>query len=152
MESWRKVWRNGVVPLVSVAGLKALLAALRTDDVKVIQGTTTSPPPLMCVQDWPCEASDALTFMFWQDGLDTVGECEEAWARACFEIDQRMGEPAACRWFLSWYDETPRGEMRRLLIAEVDRALEVRVGGRHGESQDVPNLPQSELVTVDYED
>ncbi len=32
-------------------------------------------------------------------------------------------EPAACRWFLNWYDETPRHEMRRCLLAEVNRVL-----------------------------
>jgi hypothetical protein len=55
--------------------------------------------------------------------LDTVAEVEEFFARACFETDQRLGEPAACRWFLNWYDETPREEMRRQLLAEVNRSL-----------------------------
>ena len=44
----------------------------------------------------------------------------------CFAIDQRLGEPAGCRWFLNWFDETPRDEMRRLLLAEVARALTER--------------------------
>jgi hypothetical protein len=55
--------------------------------------------------------------------LETVSEVEEFFARACFETDQRLGEPAACRWFLNWYDETPREEMRRQLLAEVNRSL-----------------------------
>ena len=44
----------------------------------------------------------------------------------CFEIDQRFGEPTACRWFLNWFDETPREEMREQLLAEVQRALAQR--------------------------
>jgi hypothetical protein len=39
----------------------------------------------------------------WQgDGLETVAEVEEFFARVCFEADQVLGEPAACRWFLNW--------------------------------------------------
>jgi hypothetical protein len=48
-------------------------------------------------------------------------------ARASFEADQRLGELAGCRWFLNWFDETPRAEMRRLLLAEVNRALAQRL-------------------------
>ena len=45
----------------------------------------------------------------------------------CFEIDQRLGEPAACHWFLNWFDETSREEMRDQLLAEVQHALAQRL-------------------------
>jgi hypothetical protein len=127
MESWRKVWREGLAPLLSVAGLEALRAALVQDDQRLQQGATTTPPPLQCVQDWPVEGACAVGFCGWQgEGLETVGEVEEFFARMCFEIDQRLGEPAGCRWFLNWFDETPRDEMRRQLLAEVNRSLAQR--------------------------
>ena len=127
MESWRKVWREGVEPLVSTEGLQALRQGLTNDDARLLQGATTTPPPLMCVQDWPVEAACALGYCGWiGDGLETVGEVEEFFARMCFAIDQRLGEPAGCRWFLNWFDETPRDEMRRLLLVEVSRALTER--------------------------
>jgi hypothetical protein len=130
MESWRKVWREGLAPLLSVAGLEALRAALVRDDPRLQQGATTTPPPLQCVQDWPVEGACAVGFCGWQgEGLETVGEVEEFFARTCFEIDQRLGEPAGCRWFLNWFDETPRDEMRRQLLAEVNRSLAQRQGG-----------------------
>jgi hypothetical protein len=135
MESWRKVWREGVAPLLSTASLEALRQALSTDDARLIQGATTTPPPLQCVQDWPVEAACALGFCGWQgDGLETVAEVEEFFARMCFEIDQRLGEPAACRWFLNWFDETPRDEMREQLLAEVQRALGQRRSADEGEA------------------
>ena len=100
---------------------------LATDDGRLLQGATTTPPPLACVQDWPVEGACALGYCGWVgDGLETVGEVEEFFARMCFEIDQRLGEPAGCRWFLNWFDETPRDEMRELLLVEVERALELR--------------------------
>src|ERR1700758_1757133 len=130
MDSWRKVWREGLVPLLSTASLEALRQALTSDDARLIQGATTTPPPLQCVQDWPVEAACALGFCGGRgDGLETVAEVEEFFARMCFEIDQRLGEPAACRWFLNWFDETPRDEMRRELLAEVNRALAQRQTG-----------------------
>jgi hypothetical protein len=137
MESWRKVWREGLVPLLSTEGLEALRQALVTDDSRLLQGATTTPPPLQCVQDWPVEGACALGYCGWQgDGLETVAEVEEFFARMCFEIDQRLGEPAGCRWFLNWFDETPRDEMRAHLLAEVSRAIARRLDAQDGAEPD----------------
>lgn len=130
MESWRIVWRDGFVPVLPTEGLRALAEALRTDDERLSQGSTTTPPPLMCVQDWPCEAACPLGLCgaAVSGGFEvaTVGTVEEFFARACFDADQRLGEPAACRWFLNWWDNTPRDEARRELLAEVELALTQR--------------------------
>src|SRR2546430_14830989 len=127
MESWRNVWRDGLAPILSTAGLVALRDAVVRNDDRLMQGATTTPPPLQCVQDWPVEAACGVGYCGWQgDGLETVAEVEEFFARVCFEVDLRLGEPAACRWFLNWFDETPRDEMRRQLLAEVDRTLAQR--------------------------
>ncbi len=129
MEAWRKVWREGVAPHLTNPGLEALKSALTGDDPRLIQGATTTPPPLQCVQDWACEAACVIGYCGWQgDGLETVADVEEFFARVCFEADQALGEPAACRWFLNWFDETPREEMRRLLLGEVTRTLAQRLG------------------------
>jgi hypothetical protein len=127
MESWRLVWREGFAPVISTTGLRALREALQADDLRLTQGSTTTPPPLMCVQDWPVEAACALGFCGWQgEDLSTVGEVEEFFARVCFEADQRLGEPAACRWFLNWFDDSPRDVMRQELLSEVNLALAER--------------------------
>ncbi len=127
MENWRNVWRKGFVPVLSTKGLGDLRDALHNDDLRLVQGATTSPPPLMCVQEWPVEACCALGYCGWQgEGLTTVGEVEEFFARCCYEADERLGEPAACRWFLNWFDDTPREAMRRELLAEVELALAER--------------------------
>lgn len=130
MESWRLTWRDGFAPLLTADELTALRDALASDDHRLTQGSTTTPPPLMCVQDWPVEAADAIGFCgavanggF---GKATVGETEEFFARKCFDADQRIGEPAACRWFLSWFDDTPRDQMRRELLGEVELAIRRR--------------------------
>lgn len=127
MESWRLVWRDGFVPTLSTAGLEALRDALVHDIPQLTQGSTTTPPPLMCVSDWPVEGACALGVCGWRgDNLETVGEVEEFFARACYEADLRLGEPAACRWFLNWFDDTPREEMRSELLREVELALSAR--------------------------
>lgn len=137
MESWRTVWRDGFAPVLSLKGLEALRDALEADDARLSQGSTTTPPPLMCVQDWPVEAACALGFCGWQgERLHTVGEVEEYFARCCFEADQRLGEAAACRWFLNWFDDTPRDEMRRELLGEVERAIAERT------AKVVPTVPE----------
>lgn len=127
IESWRKVWREGFAPSISESALLALRNALTKDDKTLIQGATTTPPPLMCVQDWPVEAACALGLCGWKgENLETVGQVEEYFAKMCFEADQRLGEPSACRWFLNWFDDTPRDEMRRELLGEVQLLLNTK--------------------------
>ena len=127
MESWRKVWREGLAPVLSTNGLRALRRGLVSDDPRLTQGSTTTPPPLQCVLDWPVEGACVMGYCAWQgDGLESVGEVEEYFAKVCFEADQRLGEPAAVRYFLNWFDDTPRDEVRRELLTEVNRALAER--------------------------
>lgn len=127
MEAWRQVWRHGLAPSLPLEGLRALERALRTNDPRLAQGATTTPPPLQCVLDWPVEAACAVGFCAWQgEGLESVGEVESYFARCCFEADQRLGEPGASRRFITWFDETPREVMRRELLAEVRRLIAER--------------------------
>jgi hypothetical protein len=133
MESWKKVWQEALGPILSTDGLEALARALERDDPRLLQGKTTEPPPLQCCADWPVEGADAIGFAYWQgDGLSTVGEVEEAFAQTCFKVDQLLGEPAACRFYVNWYDETPRDEMRAALLPEVQKSLSERQ--REGEA------------------
>ena len=127
MESWRNVWRDGLAPVLSTAGLVALRDAVVRNDDRLMQGATTTPPPLQCVQDWPVEAACGVGYCGWQgEALETVAEVEKYFAKVCHEVDQRLGEPAGCRWFLNWFDETPRDQMRRELLTEVNRSLAQR--------------------------
>ena len=128
MIEWRKVWREGLAPLLSTAGLEALRLGLVVDDPRLIQGATTTPSPLQGVPNWPVEAACVVGYCGWQgEHLKTVAEVEEFFTRICSKVDQRLGEPAdfhsACHWFLKWYDDTPRDEIRRQLLPEVNRTL-----------------------------
>lgn len=125
--AWQLAWRRGIAPNLSDGGLLALKKALETADPTFIQGASTQLPPLQPVQDWPVEAACAICFAGWKgDGLGTVGEVEEFFARVCFEADQALGEPSAARFFINWFDETPREQMRTQLLAEVNLALHER--------------------------
>jgi hypothetical protein len=129
METWRMVWREGLAPVLSTSGLEALWQALRSNDERLTQGSTTTPPPMLSLANCPCDGADAIGWCGWQgEKLETVGEVEEFFARTCYETDQRMGEPAACRWFLNWFDDTPRDAMRPQLLEEVERTLAQRFG------------------------
>lgn len=129
-EQWQDVWRDGFARVLPVAGLVALRDAILRDSPQLIQGSTSVPPPLAAVQDWACEGACAVSFCGWKgdDGIETVGEVEEFFSRACFEADQLLGEPAACRWFLNFFDDTPRAEMLPKLLAEVELAIASRAG------------------------
>lgn len=127
MESWRHVFREGVVPSLGNDELAALRKALEEDDNALLQGATTSPPPLHYVQDWPVEAACPLAYVGWKGkGLNIVAAVEEAFAQLCFDCDERLTEPEAVRWFLNWWDESPRNAARRQLLKEVNLVLKQR--------------------------
>jgi hypothetical protein len=136
MTSWLWSWRNGVAPCLPTKGLLALRQALVDDDPRLLQGCTTTPPPLQCVQEWPVEAACAVGYAWAAElgGFATeggernedaalVGPTEEMFARTCFDADQQLGEPAACRWFLNFWDDTPREELFALMLPEVEAEL-----------------------------
>lgn len=135
-KTWQEVWRVGFAPLLSRATLEQLAEALRSDDERLIQGSTTLPPPLMVVQDWPAEGGCAVGFCGVIDrggfGVATVRDCDVYFSTACFDADARLGHRADSRWFLNWFDNTPRDEMRRELLPEVERAIAARAENKEG--------------------
>lgn len=127
MEAWRKAWRTGFAPQLSDAGLEALAKALEQDDPSLLQGSTTSPPPLECMRDWPVAAACAVGLCGWKgEKLEIVRDVEGYFASICFGADKLLNDPGACRHFLNWFDDTPRQRMRNLLLPEVRRELERR--------------------------
>jgi hypothetical protein len=124
LQAWQRVWRYGISVQLSTACLEALHKALLYDDPRVIQTGTTSPPPLMCTQGWPCEGADPVAYACWQGlGLDRVSEVEEAFARICMKADQLLGEPACIKYFCNFWDEGDRDTVRKALLAEVALCL-----------------------------
>ena len=98
---WQAVWRKAIGPRLSVEQLTALRDALVTDDVRLIQGVTTTPPPLPSVRGLPVEAACALGFcaVIAQGGFGevTVEATQRGFDRLCYEVDNEMGEPAVAR-------------------------------------------------------
>jgi hypothetical protein len=124
MEKWRRVWREGLAPHLSRAGLFALQSALFHDDPRLLQGTVSSPPPLDALREFAVIGACAISWCCWQgEGLRSVGLIEEYFHRIC-DAAATLQEPAACRYFLTWYDDAPRAEMRREMLAEVKLALQ----------------------------
>jgi len=127
MESWRHVWRKGVAPVLSTHGLVALRQAVAADDRRLLQMTTTSPAPLECVADWPVEGACAIGFCGWQaEGRETVSEVNHYFAEVCQKSDELLKEPAMIRWWLNWWDDTPRKLVLQEMLPEIDLELERR--------------------------
>lgn len=68
----------------------------------------------------------AISYCGWKDGIQLVGDLNHFFAKMCYEADELLSEPAECRYFLNWFDKTPRDEMRSELLKEVDLALAKR--------------------------
>src|SRR5438105_3101970 len=91
MEPWRRVWRDGLAPQLSIRALQALRDALAEDDPCLIQGGTTTPPPLLSVADWPVEEACLIAYCGWRgEGLKTVAEVEEYFADKCQGVDHLL--------------------------------------------------------------
>jgi hypothetical protein len=125
-EAWKRVWRIGIVPQLTIRGLEGLKLALEQDRPSLITGSTMQPPPLACMANEAVEACCPLCYAI-LDGLRptavSVGPLEERFAEACFKASELCGEPGAIRYFLNFVDETPREEMRKALLVEVNLAL-----------------------------
>src|SRR5262249_14284745 len=128
MESWRKVWRGGFSPLFFTVGGGGLGGGLENHPTPAPHRSGPPPPPPVSLAEWAAgEAACALVFCAWKgEGLETVGEGEQFFASFCFDADSPLGEPAACRYFLNWFDDTPRTQMRQELLAEVELVLAQR--------------------------
>jgi hypothetical protein len=129
---WQDVFRRGVAPQLPTEGLGALRKALIKNDRRLLQQATTLPPPLQCLEDQPCEGACAIAYCcaFTSDVLlKSVAEVEAFFAEVCAAADQALGERGAVRWFLNYFDETPRVQMRAELLTEVEAELARRRAG-----------------------
>ena len=121
LEPWRKCWRIGFVPQMSERQLTALRVALEMDSPELVQGHTAIP---ICDGTAACEGACAVGYACWRgDGLVSTFQVYQRFAEVCFEADRLIADPAGCRWFLQWFDDTPREEVRRDLLGEIDAEL-----------------------------
>jgi hypothetical protein len=126
IEPWQRVFREALVPLLSRNELLILRDALERDEPTLLQGQTVSPPGLECVWDWPVEGACLIAYPAWKGrGLTTVGEVESAFAQLVSQIDACFPRPDPLGAFAltNFFDDRPRPEMRRALVAEIDRVL-----------------------------
>ena len=127
LTAWQWAWRTGVAPQLSLLSLEALQIGLERDNPALLQGATVSPPPLQCLADRMVEAACPIAYCGWRaSGLATVAQLEAYFARVCYEAGVALGQPDAVRSFINWWDESPREEARRALLAEVGREIDRR--------------------------
>lgn len=121
MELWRKVWQQGLAPQISTKGLIALMEALERDFPTLIQHSTTMPPPSEIFAGDPCEGACPIGYTGWQsqENCHTVAEVEAYFVRVCLACDDVFNELAAVRYWLNFWDETPREVARAALLPEV---------------------------------
>jgi len=130
-ELWRSVLQDGLLPVMTSDQIRCVLACLLHNDGRLIQGATTSPPPLKAVASDPVERACLVGMAVWQlqDGF-TVGETDKGYVRLLGQTDRlyekHHSNHQASRWFLSWFDDTSRDEMRAELIPELKAELERR--------------------------
>jgi hypothetical protein len=125
--AWRDSWRQAVAPRLPEAGLVELADALRRDDSRLVQANGRDPDLCDGGPGGAILRADAIGYALWQGhGLTTTAGMNRRVERLVFGTDPE-GRCHLSAWpFLEWYDATPRGEMRRELLAEVEREISRR--------------------------
>lgn len=139
-----KVWRAGFAHQMPDDVLEAMEFGLLIDDPAIIQGNTSSPQPPHGNWGGLCQSTDITCYGFWRKGgLETIGDIETKFSELCYEADEKLGEPAFCRWYLNWVDSCPRDEMFSVMLREVRLEQDKRLwaAGVTG-----PSSPERETV------
>jgi hypothetical protein len=128
LEPWRKAWRDGICPQLSLAGLRGLAAALRTGR-GLVQGESAVPATvdgsaMDCGSGHlPVSACCAIGYALWrgEGGGQTVAHIEAAvaglLAKAATNLAVRPEE------FVRWHDTQPASAVYPALLAEVELAI-----------------------------
>ncbi len=122
----KQVLIDGFFPQIGTDSLRELLRLCRTDNPALVQGTN-------CLwQEWS-ETSQLKTCAIGSvavaEGNLDPDQIENRFAELCAGADSRIGEYAACRWFLNWHDETPREAMLSALASEIEAEIKRRTEG-----------------------
>jgi hypothetical protein len=129
MNSWQKVFRDGISPQLSTRALEELHKALSQNDPALLQGQTIDPLP--CPENDPCSvvAACPIALAGWRgERLRSVAEVEEFFAHVVCKAGNALGEPAAVRYFFHFTDTADRETFLRELRAEVSLVLAERLG------------------------
>lgn len=124
-----QTWKDGFAVDLCCDQLVILRDALARGELRLLQGQSTEPQPLRGNLDRSILAADAVVYPHWRytfGVVETVGAASEVFAACCFNADQYLGEPAACRAFLNFWDDTPREEAFAALLAAVQEVIAER--------------------------
>ena len=113
MKLHEKAWHYGFARVLPPDGIAGLRAALESNDNRLVQHHAACP---VGSPDYRCTAADAIGFAVWSPG-DTVAQVGLKWINAIAEACKLTGEIGS---FITWYDCTPRDEMRRTLMRMID--------------------------------
>lgn len=126
MEKWRRVWRYGIAPQLSLAGLEALYIALVKDSHELIQDriadstyvwTDGTPKPVIC-------RACPIGFCAWRgDGLSEEDDVKAYFYQISGWADRKLNYQCEFANFARWICEVTRETMRLELITEVVLAI-----------------------------
>ena len=114
---------------IKTRGLLRLWVMLDCDSLDLIQGGTTVPPPWEVCASWPAEQACPIGTCGLGEGMESVAQVTDYFARVCAGVDVALNEPAGCRRALNAWDEGEREVERLVLLAEVEAELARRLTG-----------------------
>lgn len=111
MESWRTIWREILANELPTAGLEALATALEEDRQTLVQGRTVSW--VECGAGRMLIGACGIGYPFWAESHNVrPSEIELMFSRICMIVDAFYGDPGRCRFWINWFDQTDRLQMR----------------------------------------
>ncbi len=130
MENWRRVFREGVLPLLSPKEAAALRKGLADGDPELIRGRVSESrfiPDGRGYDPLPCHGACLVGYAGWKGGpLETCGEVEEFFDLVAKGCAERCGDASIRHLTTAWDAIMPPDEreaLRRELTAEIDLAF-----------------------------
>lgn len=125
--TWRDVW-SAACTYFTTKGLEALKASLEGGGKDIVQQLTVLPSSYRLFGKLLPEKACPIAYCGWQGGIgiEVVDELEMFFAQICFDLETVFNEPCVIRYFLKWFDNAPREEAIKLLLAEVVDELHKR--------------------------
>ena len=115
MEKWRRVWRDrDRAAAVTSRFARSAIGSCSATIAGCCKASSPRRRRWMPTPIAPSSAAVPSVLCGWLgEGRTSVGAVEEYFTAICEAADAAFGEPAACRFFFNWFDDSPRRDAPR---------------------------------------
>lgn len=128
MEAWRKAWREGVAPQLTIDELRFLHHGICSKDRRLINGVTAIYDTDYRRRDAPCGGACLLGYVEFHRNADaTADDVCETFNDVVATANERLGDGDNIQYLIDFWDDDDNAERQKLMAHEVIRSIRERV-------------------------